>query len=534
MARPYGTGANGLPVATMQRPPVHANRSAGTASARDVGFESGKTIGTRGVRRHLADHRLGERSGLARDADQRGRPYAPHRLRQLDGSLGPAPPLRDLRFRAREPPLERLHVAHALGDQAAGIVDPEPSRGLALRDAIRDQHVGELGRDAERRGARAEQHDPLFREPAADLAHRPEQRRHGHGGGALDVVVEGAEPVAVEVEQVRRVVAREVLPLQQHVRQLLHQRLHEALDEIQVRLPAHAAAAPSQVVRIRQALLVVGADVEQQRKRAGGVDASAQRIEGELADRNAHAAAALVAEAEDALAVRHHDHVHVAVRAVVEDALDLVALRVREEQSARAADDLAEVLARVPHGRRVDHGHHLVEVRERHAVEQHLVAVLERAQVDVLLHRGGLEQELAVGALELLVEVGDVGRKQSVEAERAALVVGERSAPVVEGGLEQHRPPQLRAEHVLAAARVGVEVEHHHGSLRRRATEARRGCGWVHRGATPQDCPACRMTPPACQPDTMCAARDGGAAAHSHGRMRSRVGKRGSIMTADS
>ena len=37
--------AKGLPVATIARPFVHASRSAGTASAFDVGFESGKIIG---------------------------------------------------------------------------------------------------------------------------------------------------------------------------------------------------------------------------------------------------------------------------------------------------------------------------------------------------------------------------------------------------------------------------------------------------------------------------------------------------------
>src|SRR5215213_3283087 len=45
MTPPYSTGSNGLPVATSARPSVHRIRSAGTASALDVGLDSGMMIG---------------------------------------------------------------------------------------------------------------------------------------------------------------------------------------------------------------------------------------------------------------------------------------------------------------------------------------------------------------------------------------------------------------------------------------------------------------------------------------------------------
>src|SRR5215217_881031 len=45
MTPPYSTGPNGLPVATSARPSVHRIRSAGTASAFDVGLDSGMMIG---------------------------------------------------------------------------------------------------------------------------------------------------------------------------------------------------------------------------------------------------------------------------------------------------------------------------------------------------------------------------------------------------------------------------------------------------------------------------------------------------------
>ena len=40
------TGSNGEPVATMARPPVQARQSAGVASAEEVGFDSGRIVGT--------------------------------------------------------------------------------------------------------------------------------------------------------------------------------------------------------------------------------------------------------------------------------------------------------------------------------------------------------------------------------------------------------------------------------------------------------------------------------------------------------
>ena len=58
------TGGNGLPVPTSARPSVHRKRSAGVASAFDVGFDSGKMIGPSRVPRHLAHNLFGERAGL--------------------------------------------------------------------------------------------------------------------------------------------------------------------------------------------------------------------------------------------------------------------------------------------------------------------------------------------------------------------------------------------------------------------------------------------------------------------------------------
>ena len=145
--------------------------------------------------------------------------------------------------------------------------------------------------------------DPLLAQRHAGDVHGREQRAGGDRRRALDVVVEGAEPVAVAVEQPSRVVAREVLPLQQHVRPALGHGGDERLDEIVVLLAAHALVPPADVERVGEAFRVVGADVEEDRQRGRRVEAAAAGVERELADRDAHPAGALVAEPEDALAV---------------------------------------------------------------------------------------------------------------------------------------------------------------------------------------------------------------------------------------
>ena len=94
---------------------------------------------------------------------------------------------------------------------------------------------------------------------------------------------------------------------------------------------------PADVERVGESRLVVGADVEQDRQRRRGMDAGAGRVERELADRDPHAAGALIAEAEDALAVADDDHLDRVEARIRENLLDAIAVRPAEEQAARLA-----------------------------------------------------------------------------------------------------------------------------------------------------------------------------------------------------
>jgi hypothetical protein len=95
----------------------------------------------------------------------------------------------------------------------------------------------------------------------------------------------------------------EVLPLQEDVGQLGAHCLDEPVDEIVVVGAADTAVPPGKVHGVVEELGIVGADVEQHRQGARRVDATQRRVQRQLADRDTHAADALVTQAENPL---HH------------------------------------------------------------------------------------------------------------------------------------------------------------------------------------------------------------------------------------
>ena len=177
----------------------------------------------------------------------------------------------------------------------------------------------------------------------------------------------------------------EVLPLQQHVGQLLVHGGHEVVDERVVLVVADPPVAPAEVLRIFQEFDVVGSHIEDDRQGAGRVDAADEGVQRKLPDRDAHPADALVAQAENALAVGHDDDVRVAVRTVVDHLGQPVPVGIGHEEPARPPVDLAEALAGHADRRGVHDRHGLGDVVTQDSVEQCFVAVLQCAKVDVLV-----------------------------------------------------------------------------------------------------------------------------------------------------
>ena len=94
-----------------------------------------------------------------------------------------------------------------------------------------------------------------------------DDRRDGHRGSALDVVVEREDVVAMASEQPVGMDLREVLPLHEYAGEPTTQGVDERVDELVVLVAPDASVTPAEVERIRQQRLVVGADIEEHRQR---------------------------------------------------------------------------------------------------------------------------------------------------------------------------------------------------------------------------------------------------------------------------
>ena len=151
---------------------------------------------------------------------------------------------------------------------------------------------------------------------------------------ALHVVVIDAVFVAVALQQMDRVAARPVLEVDAALREHLLHGFDELVHERIEVLGRRTRLAQAQVQRIVQVLLVVGA--RHRGTSAAGIAAARRRcgIELQLADRDAHAVGAEVAQAEDAAAVGDADEPHVLLRPVPQHLLHVAAARDRKVHAA--------------------------------------------------------------------------------------------------------------------------------------------------------------------------------------------------------
>jgi len=122
--------------------------------------------------------------------------------------------------------------------------------------------------------------------------------------------------------------------------------------------------------------LVVGSNVDGDWKTLVGFDAGQGGVEGEFADRNAHAVGAEVSETKDALAVSDHGGAHVRLGPVLDHFVNVISVVDGDEETARPPVDQAKFLARQTHSGCVDNWHKLLNVFGKHAEEKSLVAVL--------------------------------------------------------------------------------------------------------------------------------------------------------------
>ena len=216
-------------------------------------------------------------------------------------------------------------------------------------------------------------------------------------------------------------VVAKVFELDNALRPLLVNRLEKFLDEVVVLLTADTGVLVSEVQRIVEITFGVRADVEDNRQRAAGINTGAGGVKGELADRNAHAVDAEVAEAENTLAVSHDDHVDRFLRKILEDLAHVALVFDRQVEALREAEEVAELLADFADRRRIDERQHFFDVLEEQSEVQRFIAGPKPIEEERLLERRIKRAELFHHGFDLHRDRGRNRRKESLQMEGSAL-----------------------------------------------------------------------------------------------------------------
>jgi len=251
----------------------------------------------------------------------------------------------------------------------------------------------------------------------------------------------------MSVQESGGVVLGKVLPLEEHVRPPPLHLVHELVEVRLVLVRTDAGPAHAEVVAPVDPVRIVGSDVEGDGQGARRIDAAERGVEAELADRDPHAARTLVAQPEDPFAVGYDDDLDVPVHGC--ELLAHSGARVPgEEQPSGSAIDPTELLGGLPHRWCVDDGEGVGQVLPDEPVEQHLVAVLQGAQVDVLFQRVVEPVELVASSGELVLDRLDSRRQMTLDSEDPPLLERERRALVA----------QRIVQHVLTLVQWGGSV----------------------------------------------------------------------------
>ena len=361
--------------------------------------------------RHGLDHGL--REGLARAgyADDAGG------FQHFDGRQEVA----DKGVFMRVRPLVR-HQIGAFGHyQPLGVHEPaaQPRFGLAQPFLHHRSHNQVTDADAGLAGAVEE--ELVVAQLAAGQPQRRVETGQHDARGALDVVVEGADAVAVVVQQPEGVGVAEVLKLDDGSREDLLHSQDELFHQRVVGFAPLAIALEADVKRIVQQFLIVGAHVQRDGQALLGMDAGAGGVERQLAHGDAHAVGSLVAQPQNALAIGDDDDTHVVIMPVAQDVGHAATILQADEHSLRLLKNVAIFLARLADGRGVDDGHQLVQIVHHDAEEQGGVAIQQANQVAVLGQRCWHAAHVFQHARHLVVQGRHTRWQQAAQPERIAL-----------------------------------------------------------------------------------------------------------------
>src|SRR5882724_5849792 len=147
-----------------------------------------------------------------------------------------------------------------------------------------------------------------------------------------------------------------------------------------------------------------------------------------LSDRNSKAACALIANAENALAVGYDNDIDIFVGPTSKNRRDGVTKGIRDKQSTRPSVDMTELFAGQRNRRSIYQRHHFFNVVKKEFVEENFVCVLESSQINVPFQFIVFSLESFIGAERLLIKCLCLRRKQANETKLRPLAGAERRA----------------------------------------------------------------------------------------------------------
>jgi hypothetical protein len=163
------------------------------------------------------------------------------------------------------------------------------------------------------------------------------------------------------------------------------------------------------------------------------VNAGTHTVQRQFADTDRHATNSLVTDTKDGFIVGDHHEFDVAERRrIAKNLLDTAGISGRDEHTACATIDMGKEMRSCPYRRRIDHGHQLFEMRAQDLVKQHLIAVLQQAEIDVPSDGVLVETDRVIAAVRLHLDVVVLRRQHAFDTETASLLRSKGNAFVVD------------------------------------------------------------------------------------------------------
>jgi len=213
--------------------------------------------------------------------------------------------------------------------------------------------------------------------------------------------------------------------------------LNKLADKGVVFLPANSLVPPANIDWTFQPFFVVRADIQKHGKAMLRVYAAKGGIQGHLADGDAHAAGALIAESKNPFAVAHDNAFHVVISRMLEDLPHAVFIRITQKYASGLSPYFAETLAAFTDRGGIYERKDLLHVADQQGIKKRFVGVLQITKKTVLVEGRRLIRQDLQPAFQLIVQAADVRRQQTVEVKHVAFVIGECRALIEARGVNE-------------------------------------------------------------------------------------------------